>query len=193
MSSPWEKNIFTSLVKKVSLKRKKKTVAATPDVPLVSKDQGSRCIVNESLAAIAAQRQVQHHQNLRRSPAPFSTPIAMSSSCTQAASSRPNSHTDASFSQDQPISMSSSCSQAASSRPNFRTDASFSQDHSFGISGSGSAISLAGLSRTSASSLSVTVNPTLGTLPTMTSSVILADYHNPTALRLSEAGENGNN
>jgi hypothetical protein len=165
MSSPSEENIFTSLVKKVSSKRKKKTVAATPDVPLVSKDQGSRCIVNESLAAIAAQRQVQHHQNLRRSPAPFSTPIAMSSSCTQAASSHPNS----------------------------RTNASFSQDHSFGISGSGSAISLAGLSRTSASSLSVTVNPTLGTLPTMTSSVILADYHNPTALRLSEAGENGNN
>jgi hypothetical protein len=80
MSSPWQENIFTSLVKKLSSKRKKKTVAATPYVPLVLKDQGSRHIVNESMAAIAAQCQVQHHQNLRRSPAPFSTPIAMSSS-----------------------------------------------------------------------------------------------------------------
>jgi hypothetical protein len=89
--------------------------------------------------------------------------------------------------------MSFSCTQAASSHPNSRTDASFSQDYSFGISGSGSAISLAGLSHTSASSLSVTVSPTLGTLPTVTSSVILADNHNPTALRFSRAGENDNN
>jgi len=104
-------------------------VTATSDVPSISQDQGSRCIVNENVAAVAAQHQVQHQQNLRRSPAPVAATIAMSSSCTQA---------------------------AASSRPDSRIDGSFSQDHSslpsgFGIFGSGSAISLTGLSGTGSS------------------------------------------
>jgi hypothetical protein len=178
MSSPWSDNIFTTLVGKVSSKKKK--AVATSDKPSSLKIQDQQFAVNGGMVAAGAQHQVQQQQQHQQFLPYQRTPVAVSTS----------------------IAISSSSSQAGRSCPNSRAEAYIPQSGSSfagpGISRSGSAISLSILPRLGslvlrgeASRLGASSSDTL---PKMTSSLIQsAEDHRPTALRFNKADESDSN
>ncbi len=101
MTSPWTDNIFTTIMNKVSSKKKKgkkavaSTVGTTSNLVVSSLEQDRQFIINGSAVAAGVQRQVLQQQQFTwlTSPVPAATPTSgIASFSTHGAQSHPNSH-----------------------------------------------------------------------------------------------------